>query len=945
MLSCYELSAGIRIFEEISVFSEGNADPETVELLDLCHNSIQSLSSFPDMPALMELVLSSNRITAILPRQLPRLDSVTRLDLSCNMISEFSGLGLLPSLTELDLSCNRISALRDFQAFLDSRLSSLILSGNSVADLRQLLYLTGLKRLKKLSFIDRNQSNPISNLKGYTVTVLQTVPMIAELDGHLISDQARRFAATRPSLLVEGDCTETQNSPGFSNPMTPVISGLKDLQTVSPPTNEKTVAPLAKDASTDNLSRHNLTLTSFPSAKFHELPQINAILKSHEDKEASLQKHLEDAKAQVAAEASKVKHLKEAVGLLQNKLSEEESKRAEQLLRFKASVEEAQAYFKDREREWSYKHEEAKKHHEEDMEKQRVAHADAIAKLTESSAATIIDYRTSTDRLNVKVESIRKELQSAEFKMKSAISEMTANFSVERAAFEKTILGLGAEFDSSKAASKETIAERIRQAREQDACTIQAQEDELAKLRGQVSHLNEVLLETATKSASEQYRAGNEQQRAHQLQLLLQDKDVEIQRLKDELIRSQDSQSIAEVQFTEKEKRFSDLEHACKSELSRMFCQLKEAKRAAALAEEGSTMAVATCTEARAAATEANRSMEEANAKLQVVEKDLFAKEQIIYLMKSDAEKSKKDLIQLVLRCEATVKSKLAVEADFASAKSEAEKVVLELQGDKAKLKSELEVTRNALDAVRLTETSAHAKVAELQDRLIMLQDSEGKQLQVVAAEKGRIIAELEELKIRSQTKDSILKDLSEQLVSLKAQLSTVQDETAAKQKKRDADWQAVVEEEGRRLSRAGQQVDELERVLSEKEERIECMVQRLAEQDKSWQYMHEELEDMRTQWDEQQRVLTEKESGIGDVVKGKDAEITSLQKDLTVMQSDLRALRIEKVDLQGQIQEASRKVAKTESDMRALLIEFEKRNSRAKERMNQVTSLLQNFN
>ena len=82
----------------------------------------------------------------------------------------------MPAVEVISLSINSIESLSDFAEC--SKLEELYLRKNEIKDINQVMYLTQLECLKKLSLED----NPCTQSENYRLTVVKALPNLEYLD-------------------------------------------------------------------------------------------------------------------------------------------------------------------------------------------------------------------------------------------------------------------------------------------------------------------------------------------------------------------------------------------------------------------------------------------------------------------------------------------------------------------------------------------------------------------------------------------------------------------------------------------------------------------------------------------------------------------------------------------------------------------------------------------
>ncbi|XP_032518923.2 uncharacterized protein LOC116771232 isoform X2 [Danaus plexippus] len=151
----------------------------SMTVLDLSHNNIKHISGLQNLRYLRRLDLSFNHIQRL--ENLSHLRLVW-LDISNNNISSFEfghdvGLWTLLHLEYLNLNENNLSSLKLFSGC--TRLKELHVRNNQLSILLELAVY--MRTMRRLGLIDL-RSNPICNVPGYKDVVINTFPVLLNLD-------------------------------------------------------------------------------------------------------------------------------------------------------------------------------------------------------------------------------------------------------------------------------------------------------------------------------------------------------------------------------------------------------------------------------------------------------------------------------------------------------------------------------------------------------------------------------------------------------------------------------------------------------------------------------------------------------------------------------------------------------------------------------------------
>ena len=110
-----------------------------------------------------------------------RIDSIKNLNLWGNDLEDVSIFTQMPALEVLSLAVNHINTLYDFRNC--NNLRELYLRGNKIATLKELDYLTSLKKLRVLGLSE----NPISSHPLYRKAIIGVLPWLDKVDDKVVS--------------------------------------------------------------------------------------------------------------------------------------------------------------------------------------------------------------------------------------------------------------------------------------------------------------------------------------------------------------------------------------------------------------------------------------------------------------------------------------------------------------------------------------------------------------------------------------------------------------------------------------------------------------------------------------------------------------------------------------------------------------------------------------
>jgi Leucine-rich repeat (LRR) protein len=162
-----------------------------IETLWICETLITRISGLDSLPKLKKLYLYSNRIERI--ENLNELNKLEVLSLNDNDIVVMENLDHLTSLQCLHIGNNRIKFIGNSLNNCTS-LQELNLAGNRISSFREILHLSRLKTLSRLSLSDPNFSdNPICGLCNYQTYTVHHLPNLCTFDTMEVTQESRRL--------------------------------------------------------------------------------------------------------------------------------------------------------------------------------------------------------------------------------------------------------------------------------------------------------------------------------------------------------------------------------------------------------------------------------------------------------------------------------------------------------------------------------------------------------------------------------------------------------------------------------------------------------------------------------------------------------------------------------------------------------------------------------
>ncbi|CAG9564705.1 unnamed protein product [Danaus chrysippus] len=199
------------VYIKLNLSSKDLTEFWSMTVLDLSHNNIKHISGLQNLRYLRRLDLSFNHIQRL--ENLNHLRLVW-LDISNNNISSFEfghdvGLWTLLHLEYLNLNENNLSSLKLFSGC--TRLKELHVRNNQLGILLELAVY--MRTMRRLVLIDL-RSNPMCNVPGYKDVVINTFPVLLNLDNEDLDPIEQRtlkmnmtpdiqtFAARRLSRLL-----------------------------------------------------------------------------------------------------------------------------------------------------------------------------------------------------------------------------------------------------------------------------------------------------------------------------------------------------------------------------------------------------------------------------------------------------------------------------------------------------------------------------------------------------------------------------------------------------------------------------------------------------------------------------------------------------------------------------------------------------------------------
>lgn len=164
----------------------------TLERLWLNNNCIAEIQGLEECTGLKCLYLTGNKITKI--KGLDTLSKLKVLWLAENEISTLGGLKQLRRLRELNVASNKIAAIGNLLEPL-KELAELNISNNLIGNLKEMLGLKRLPKLRTVSFSDPHYGeNPMCGLSNYQIYVLYHLPRVELLDASKVSEESKVMA-------------------------------------------------------------------------------------------------------------------------------------------------------------------------------------------------------------------------------------------------------------------------------------------------------------------------------------------------------------------------------------------------------------------------------------------------------------------------------------------------------------------------------------------------------------------------------------------------------------------------------------------------------------------------------------------------------------------------------------------------------------------------------
>jgi hypothetical protein len=197
-----------RLCEGISSIDEVLKDliqyQNSITLLNFHGNRLTGTRSFPRMPNLRCINLSSNHIVSCDMRELPCFASLTSLDLSSNRIARIDDLPFLPGLENLYLSFNFIENLNSINENCPN-IQKLDVRGNKLKAPVAFLPLQGCGSLTNLLLASKESPNPICENVAkipFFPKLFELIPNLATLDSKSVVEW-NIIIANSNNLMVE----------------------------------------------------------------------------------------------------------------------------------------------------------------------------------------------------------------------------------------------------------------------------------------------------------------------------------------------------------------------------------------------------------------------------------------------------------------------------------------------------------------------------------------------------------------------------------------------------------------------------------------------------------------------------------------------------------------------------------------------------------------------
>jgi len=153
---------------------------------------LERVSGLERCISLKSLYLSGNHFSKI-GGGLSTLTNLTTLWVNENKLTELKGLEVLVSLKVLWACGNSIDIIGDIFQY-NTQLEEINLSSNQISSLRDVLHLSLLPKLKKLSFRDPHfGANPLCHLCNYQTYMIHHLPNLTILDAESIGEESKQL--------------------------------------------------------------------------------------------------------------------------------------------------------------------------------------------------------------------------------------------------------------------------------------------------------------------------------------------------------------------------------------------------------------------------------------------------------------------------------------------------------------------------------------------------------------------------------------------------------------------------------------------------------------------------------------------------------------------------------------------------------------------------------
>ncbi|KAF4665376.1 hypothetical protein FOL47_004643, partial [Perkinsus chesapeaki] len=976
----------------------------TITCIDLSHNLISSLRGFAKYTGLIELRLSGNRVKCL--DGLDGLVHLKQLDLSYNRLTSLeeagTSLGSLVSLERLELQGNSIRELLGLQqcwrgsgnASPSSREGSdglmyLDLRDNHIGDPTQLLYISGTGIKQLLLKGAREHCNTICNEPGYRLMVLQTLPNIEVLDGRVVTEEERREARnsiTAPS--GEGSAKQRKTGGGLRNPwadapqfQTKSYSKAKEVRLSWEGPTRAAAAALRRSRqveAVETLSSQNDPSAANRQGTDHkdcdrQMAQMRMMVSTMQEHYETLLREaasrLDGTRGQLEAAEGECRRLEAALKHGEKVKSKQEAALAKDLRLLEADMEKRMKRLKLTEDKLK-ESEESEKEMRRKLEEFEAANGDLkeargglLAKCSEleDRCLGLEGYRKRVEELEKELGEIKGKERGAvdEIVVASGLTEEDVTNAVEaakrevRSEAEKRLARMEGEMKVMKTELQER-KEQIRCQRQAYESLEAEQRNKMEKDRIQMAELNDELKHA--NAAREDLRQkldelGGELDRekytVNELRSMMEERErgvtdeakqkerliEELKRAQDEVAKHKKALKTVELEVTR------DIERLVKQhEKDRSKQQNEQREQLKALGEaHGKEL-----TQVKASLAAKEKETEELIENLQKETRHHQASKEAAAALRKDLVVACKQLEKEVHQEQAFVKKIQGLQSEIENLKAEKEKEKAEM----ARRIADQDQTVSLLNG-KVTEAERAREAAEALRRANEEYVKDGRRREEELQGKIRNLEELvRKSSVEAAVKEKMVADSADHVKSLKKQLQSTEAELEQLQKerkKRDRDWQALLDDE---LSKAEQARDKLmptEEKLAAAEAEVERLREDIGQREESLRYITSEVEEMRRAMQEEtankvaevekrlnrehEKSLLDLDKQIEEAQRRNDREHAQLARDRDAMKRKARA--------------AEERVKHVEKELRTVLNEYEHLKVQCEAKMRRAADLL----